>query len=152
MQSQEINLLMQRDELHSRPTSMSTITGKPKIQIPYAILKSLMFESTRTTSGSRPPKSVSDNWPRNLSTSVALYGKQAKPITTPIVKFEALEASRLVVRSVAVQTPEAMSVTVEDAPKSITVQNGSADTVANPPETVKEKSVLTWNARIRVKK
>ncbi|CAG8980482.1 hypothetical protein HYALB_00013118, partial [Hymenoscyphus albidus] len=105
-----------------------------------------------TTSGTNPPKSVSDNWPRDLSTSIALYGKNAKKVTTPVVKFEALEASQLLVRTVAVQTPQAISVTVEDAPKTIKVHNAAADTAANPPETIKDKSVLTWNARIRVKK
>jgi hypothetical protein len=51
-----------------------------------------------------------------------------------------------------VQTPRSPQVTIDDKPKQIVIQDSAANKVANPPETVKDGSVLTWNARIRVKK
>jgi len=108
--------------------------------------------SCRTTEGSFPPDSVTKKWPRDLSTCVALYGKQAKPIAQPVVHFEALTASRLVTRAVAVPTQESLQVTVDDKPKNVVIEDSAAKPEVNPPETIKDGSMLTWNARVRVKK
>lgn len=114
------------------------------------------------------------NWPRDLSTSVALNGAQARR-ATPVVRFEAMDASSLVTRTVSVQAQdtsstksaraptdddegqvvlaqEAIQINVQDVPKNITISDAAANTAANPPETVKSGSTLTWNARVRVKK
>lgn len=106
----------------------------------------------RTTEGSFPPASVTDNWPRDLSTSIALYGTQAKPVTRPVVKFEALNVSKLVSRTLAIPTQDALKVEVVDQPKDVIIEDSANKPEVNPPETVKDGSMLTWNARVRVKK
>lgn len=97
--------------------------------------------------GSLPPPSVSANWPRDLSTSIALHGSKAKPVISNIVRFEALAATSLVTRTVTLPVQQSIKLTVEDQPKSIVVSN-----IATPPETIEDGKTMTWNARIRVKK
>jgi hypothetical protein len=95
---------------------------------------------------------VSANWPRDLSTSIALNGEQAKQTISPVVRFEALDKSNLVTRTVSVETQKALEVKVEDKPKTITVPVATANTAVSSPEPVTGSSVPTWNAHVRVKK
>jgi hypothetical protein len=106
----------------------------------------------RGADGSFPPATVSANWPRDLSGCVALNGENAKPTPQPVVSFQALSPSGLVTRSISVPTQQNLMVKVNDIPKKFTVEDGPANKEVNPPETVKNSTVLTWNAGIRVKK
>jgi hypothetical protein len=134
-----------------RNTYTSTIIGKEKRLATLAV-DLLTVILLRTTEGSFPPASVSEKWPRDLSTSVALNGDKAKPIAQPFLDFEAMDVSGLVSRRVAVPTQVSLQITIDDKPKNIVVEDSAAKTEVNPPETVKDKSMLTWNARVRVKK
>ncbi|KAH6671189.1 hypothetical protein B0J14DRAFT_670158 [Halenospora varia] len=105
-----------------------------------------------TTAGTAPPESVSDKWPKDLSRCIALNGPNAKTSTAPRVQFTALSGSRLVVRSVGLQTPLNLAIKVTDVVKNIVVNDHVDNPAARPPEIVTEKSVLTWNARVKVRK
>ncbi|KAF4626854.1 hypothetical protein G7Y89_g11303 [Cudoniella acicularis] len=119
----------------------------------HALEKHLYEYYSWTTDGSLPPESVSAYWPKDLSTSVALNGPKARHVDIPVVQFEALDGSKLITRTIAVQTAEDMDIQIDEDLRHIIIENPAANPVVNPPETVKkDKSVLTWNARVRVKK
>ncbi|KAH8657404.1 common central domain of tyrosinase-domain-containing protein [Tricladium varicosporioides] len=110
------------------------------------------ISGNKTTAGTVPPESVSAKWPKYLSRCVALNGPNAKFSTAPRVQFTALSGSRLVIRSVGLQTPLDLAIKVTDVVKNIEVNDHISNPVARPPEIVTDKSVLTWNARIKVRK
>lgn len=103
----------------------------------------------RATEGAAPPPSVAKYWPKDLSPSFALFGSKARKIEQPVLRFEALQQSRLVTRSVALQATEKPDIQVVDEPKTISVKDLTS---TYPPVTIQDGKLLTWNARISVRK
>ena len=103
----------------------------------------------KATEGASPPPSVAKNWPKDLSTSFALYGSKAKIVERPTLRFEALQQSKMVTRTVALETPEKPEIQVVDEPKATSVKDLAS---TYPPATIQDGKLLTWNARISVRK
>src|SRR5271156_331343 len=112
-------------------------------------IQPLKFLLLRATNNSFPPTSVAEKWPRDLSKSVALHGPAARPVKQRLLQFEALAKSGLVSRTIAVPNSESPNIDVVDEPKTLAVEDS---TPPNPPETVQDGKLPTWNARIHIKK
>ena len=103
----------------------------------------------RATVGAAPPRSVTDYWPKDLRSSFALYGSKATDIEHPVLQWEALQESKRVTRNVKLQATESPETQIVDEPKTITVEDS---TFVYPPATIQDGKLLTWNARISVRK
>lgn len=109
-------------------------------------------KTSRTTVGSSPPASVSKDWPRDLSKSIALNGNAAIKTVNPVISFQALDKSQLVTRRVTIETKEQPTIKISDQPRDIVIPDIGSEDDATPPETVKSGKMPTWNARVQVKK
>ena len=112
--------------------------------------------SHRIAAKKAPPKAVTDTWPKDLSSSIALKGNSAvKTHVRTKLQFEALTSSGLNTRSLLVATddhPQA-ELSIDDTPRSVVVEDmAKADTTIFPEGTMDSGTTPTWNARIRVKK
>lgn len=103
----------------------------------------------RATEGCSPSPCVAEDWPKDLSAPFALHGSKAKKVERPTLQFVALEQSRLVTWTVALQTTEKPEVQVVDEPKNICVKDLASSYSS---ATIQDGKLLTWNARISVRK